>query len=102
MTPSLILRFVLLGACASLAAGCVSPCTANSEKLSALRRGMSYAETAQVMGCEGTQVSRASVESGALATMAWGGPDRPLSTHTLVEFQDGRLLSFTTGQRYGL
>ncbi|SKA01211.1 hypothetical protein SAMN02745126_03126 [Enhydrobacter aerosaccus] len=102
MSLSLILRLAVLGTVGGLAAGCVSPCTATPEKLSALRRGMSYAETAQVMGCEGSQVSPASVASGGLATMAWGGPGRPLSTHTLIEFENGHLLSFTTGQRYGL
>jgi hypothetical protein len=102
MSPSMAVRLCLLAAGASLAAGCASSCSASPEKLSALRRGMTYAETAQIMGCEGTQVSRASVASGELATVEWGGPTRPLSTHTLMDFQDGRLLSFSTGQRFGL
>lgn len=102
MTLPLILRLAILGIAGGSAAGCVSPCTASADKLAALRRGMTYPETVQVMGCEGSQVSPTSVASGGLATMAWGGPGRPLSTHTLMEFEDGRLLSFTTGQRYGL
>ncbi len=101
MGRSMMARLALLAAGASLAAGCASSCSASSEKLSALRRGMTYAETAQIMGCDGTQVSRASVASGGFATVEWGGPRRPLSTHTLMDFQDGRLVSFTTGQRFG-
>jgi hypothetical protein len=64
---------------------------------------MTYHETAEVIGCKGSQVSEASVASGEFATVEWDGPG-PSSpfTATQLDFMDGRLLSFTTGRRYGL
>jgi hypothetical protein len=96
------MRFCLLAALGSLAAGCASTCGADTAKLSDLRRGMSYAEAAEVMGCDGRQVSRASVASGDFATVEWDGPQSRLSTRTQLDFENGRLLSFTTSRRFGL
>jgi len=63
---------------------------------------MTYAEAAEVMGCNGWQVSRASVDSGDFSTVEWDGPDSRLAPRTQLDFQNGQLLSFTTGRRFGL
>lgn len=102
MRRSTTTRICLLAAVASLASGCASGCGVNDEKLSELRRGMTYAETAEVMGCDGRQVSAASIASGDFATVEWDGPAQRISTRTQLDFENGRLLSFTTGRRFGL
>jgi hypothetical protein len=87
---------VVLAACASTT-GCASSCSATPDKLASLKRGMSYDEATQVMGCSGTQVSHAD----DLSTVEWDGPDRGLVSRTQLDFRDGHLLSFTTGNRGG-
>lgn len=87
---------VLLAAGASTA-GCASSCSATETKLAALKRGMSYDEATQVMGCSGTQVSHTDDTS----TVEWDGPARGLISRTQLDFRDGHLLSFTTGNRGG-
>ena len=91
----------LLLVAASLASGCAIQCGATPERLAALRRGMSYDETAKIMGCPGTVVSSQSPSSGEYATVEWDGPVLPLSKRTQVDFLEGRLLSYTTEQRGG-
>jgi len=63
---------------------------------------MTYAEATEVMGCNGWQVSRASVASGDFATVEWDGPVSRLAPRTQLDFENGRLVSFTTGRRFGL
>ncbi len=93
--------FVVVAAAALLAGGCASNCSATSEKLAHLRRGMSQHEATAVMGCEGRQVSQGSSAAGELTTVEWDGPTFRLSRNTQLDFRDGRLLSFTTGRRGG-
>jgi hypothetical protein len=102
MRRSTAVRICLLAAVASLASGCASGCGVNDAKLSELRRGMTYGEAAAVMGCDGRQISRASAASGDFATVEWDGPDQRVTTRTQLDFENGRLLSFTTERRYGL
>ena len=84
----------------ALLAACASDCGASADKLAQLRRGMTYQEATSVMGCEGKQASLAAPDSGSLATVEWDGPEFHLSRRTQLDFLDGRLLSFTTGQRW--
>jgi len=103
MHRSAILRLCLVAACGALAGGCaMTTCASTPQKLSLLRRGMTYEETAQVMGCTGMPVSTTSVASGEFATVEWDGPSPRVFTGTQVDFLDGRLLSFTTARRGGL
>jgi hypothetical protein len=94
-----LLSLATLGA---LCAGDALACSANESKLQTLRRGMTYPEAAQVMGCDGTTISRALPQSGEFATVEWSGSELFGITRTQLDFQDGRLLSFTTGRRAGL
>ena len=84
------------------AAGSAEACSATTDKLQALRRGMSYEQAVEVMGCGGTPLSAASPQSGDYATIEWSGSELPGLTRTQIDFQNGRLLSFTTGRRAGL
>ncbi len=102
MRRSAMVRVCLVMAGGVLAAGCASSCASTPEKLSQLRRGMTYDETVRTMGCAGEPASQAKVASGEFATVEWNGPGSPVSARTQMDFQDGRLLSFTTGRRYGL
>ena len=76
--------------------GCASQCTANSDKLAALQRGMSYQETTQIMGCPGKMVS-----SGELSSVEWDGPGPNLFMATQIDFLDDKLLYYTTRSRSG-
>ncbi|MFI5001183.1 MAG: hypothetical protein ACHQK9_15005 [Reyranellales bacterium] len=89
-------------ASSTLLAGCAMTCGANAEKLAALRRGMSYEEAANIMGCTGKVVSTNAPASGEASTVEWDGPGSLLFTRTQIDFLGGRLLSYTTGQRGGL
>lgn len=93
---------LLLGLIAgsALLSGCATSCGANTDKLATLRRGMSVQEASGVMGCEGASVAR-SPESD-VTTKEWNGPGAPIVNRTQLDFEDGRLLSFTTDKRYGL
>ncbi len=84
------------------AAGNAMACSATTDKLQALRRGMTYEQASEVMGCSGTSISAASPQSGDYATVEWSGSELPGLTRTQLDFQNGRLLSFTTGRRAGL
>jgi hypothetical protein len=57
---------------------------------------MSYPEAAQIMGCKGKVVSTKGPEVAELATVQWVGPGPRFATRTQLDFQDGRLLSYTT------
>ena len=93
---------ILFLAAASSTAGCASSCSANVEKLAALKRGMSYDEATGVMGCPGTQVGTpVTHDPSDVSTVEWDGPDRGMVSRTQLDFRDGRLLSFTTGNRGG-
>jgi hypothetical protein len=85
-----------------LTSGCAIQCGANSERLAALRRGMSYEETARIMGCDGQVISQHGPTSGEASTVEWDGPDSVFFTRTQIDFLGGKLLSYTTGQRGGL
>ena len=87
---------LVLAAAASSTTGCASSCSATPEKLAALERGMSYDDATGVMGCAGTQVTHDDI-----STVEWDGPDRGMVSRTQLDFRDGRLLSFTTGNRGG-
>ena len=88
---------LLVLAAASSTAGCASSCSATPDKLANLKRGMSYDEATGVMGCSGTQVTQAD----DVSTVEWDGPDRGVVSRTQLDFRDGHLLSFTTGNRGG-
>ncbi|MBV8391678.1 MAG: hypothetical protein JOY81_00705 [Alphaproteobacteria bacterium] len=93
---------LLLLTLGTLASGEALACNADEGKLQALRRGMTYQEATQVMGCEGTVVTRTGPLSGEFSTVEWNGSELAGLTRTQLDFQDGRLLSFTTGRRAGL
>lgn len=85
-----------------LAAGDALACSANEAKLQTLRRGMTYAETVQVMGCQGRMLTGMRPQSGAFSTIEWIGSELPGISYTEVDFQDDRLVSFTSGRLKGL
>jgi hypothetical protein len=82
---------------AGLMSGCGSSCGATAEKLSALQRGMSYQQSAAIMGCAGSPVS---AEDSTVSRFEWYGPSS-LFTATELDFQDDRLLYYTTRSRSG-
>ena len=85
-----------------LVSGCAATCGANPQKLALLRRGMSYDETAVIMGCPGQRVSEQSPLSGDYATVEWNGPDSIFFKRTQIDFLYGKLLSYTTENRGAL
>ena len=93
------LMFVLTAAAS--VTGCASSCTATAGKLAALQRGMSYEEATGVMGCAGTPIAPTAPDSPEVSTFQWRGPDRGLVSRTELDFRDGRLLSFSTGNAGG-
>jgi hypothetical protein len=93
----LVLGLIAGGA---LISGCAGSCDANAGKLAALKRGMSVQEATGVMGCEGASVARS--PDSDITTREWSGPGAPVVNRTQLDFEDGRLLSFTTDKRYGL
>jgi uncharacterized protein YceK len=96
------LRAGLVVMAALLLGGCAGTCRATDDKLASLRRGMSYEETAQVMGCTGKVTTANLPQSGEFSTVEWDGPRSYLFTGTQLDFLGGKLLSYTTGQRGGL
>ena len=92
---------LLLLAAASSTAGCAASCSATAGKLAALKRGMSYDEATQVMGCGGTQVTPNARATPEVSTVEWNGPERGAVSRTQLDFRDGHLLSFTTDNRGG-
>ncbi len=77
-------------------------CGANADKLALLHRDMTYAQTAEIMGCPGRLVTRRGPESGDYTTVEWNGPDSLLFKRTRIDFLDGKLLSYTTERRGAL
>jgi hypothetical protein len=93
---------LLVLATAASTTGCASSCSASAEKLASLQRGMGYDEATGVMGCPGTQVgTRVRPDPSYVSTVEWNGPDRGMVSRTQLDFRDGHLLSFTTGNRGG-
>jgi hypothetical protein len=92
---------LLVLAAASSTTGCASSCSANAHKLAALKRGMSYEDATQVMGCPGTQVGTPVTQTSDVSTVEWNGPGPGVVSRTQLDFRDGHLLSFTTGNRGG-
>ncbi len=82
--------------------GCAASCRATPDKLAHLSRGMRYDKTVEVMGCRGRLVSARTPASGDYSTVEWDGPDQRFFQRTQLDFQDGRLLSYTTERRAGL
>ena len=79
--------------------GCAQSCSASADKLAALQRGMTYDQATAVMGCVGTQVTPNGPDSADMSTVEWSGPNRDFVTRTQLDFQDGRLLSYTSSNR---
>jgi hypothetical protein len=77
--------------------GCSSSCGPTSDRLAALRRGMSYDEASAVMGCPGTVLTADNPASGTFSTVEWKGPATRLFGWTQLDFLDGKLLSYSTG-----
>jgi hypothetical protein len=90
----------LAAAASVLMSGCAATCGANPDKLAALQRGMSYAETTRIMGCSGSLVSPQGPASGEVSTIEWTGPGT-IFTATQLDFRDDRLLFYTTYSRGG-
>ena len=90
----------LAAASIMLTSGCAATCRANAEKLAALQRGMSYPETARIMGCDGKVVSSHASASGEMSTVEWDGPGSILMA-TQADFRDDRLLYYSTKARGG-
>ena len=93
---------VLVAVSAVLSSGCAVQCGASAEKLAALKRGMTYEETAQIMGCPGNFVTHGNPSSGEFSIVEWDGPEQWVSKRTQVDFQGNKLLSYTTDLRGGL
>ncbi len=97
---------LLVFAAGASTTGCAASCSANADKLASLKRGMSYDEAQGVMGCPGRQVTPVGPETAvatgdSVATVEWNGPERGMVSRTQLDFRDGHLLSFTTGNRGG-
>jgi hypothetical protein len=90
---------LLLLAAASSTAGCATSCSATADKLASLKRGMSYDEARGVMGCQGLQTTPNGPDSSAVSIVEWAGPVRGSVSRTQLDFRDGRLIDFTTGNR---
>ncbi|MBN9090416.1 MAG: hypothetical protein J0J01_26180 [Reyranella sp.] len=95
------LGLLVLGSSVSVS-GCATTCSASADKLAALRRGMTYDETVQVMRCPGTVVTARGPSTADYAIVEWNGPDSPFFTRTRLDFLDGKLLSYTTERRGAL
>jgi hypothetical protein len=95
-----LMGLLVVGSSVSVS-GCAIGCGANDAKLAALRRGMSYDETIQVMGCPGTLVTGLGPRAADYAIVEWSGPNS-LFRRTRVQFEDGKLLSYITELRGAL
>ena len=84
----------------TLVAGCTSACTATSNKLAALRRGMSQAEAASIMGCAGSPVTPAG-PAHDVSSLEWRGPGTIVMA-TQLDFLNDRLLYYVTRATGGL
>jgi hypothetical protein len=92
---------LLVFAAGASTTSCAASCSANVDKLASLKRGMTYDEAQGVMGCPGQQVTPGGPETASVATVEWNGPARGAVSRTQLDFRDGHLLSFTTGNRGG-
>ncbi|MBL6653771.1 MAG: hypothetical protein ISP49_19405 [Reyranella sp.] len=81
--------------------GCAIQCGATAEKLAALRRGMSYDNASEIMGCPGRLVTGLAPSSGGYSIVEWNGPSS-LFKRTQLDFMGGELLSYTTENRGAL
>jgi hypothetical protein len=81
--------------------GCSANCGATNERLASLRPGMSYEQTAAIMGCPGRQATRDGPASGEASAIVWDGPESMLFNYTQVEFLDGKLLWYATVSKGG-
>jgi hypothetical protein len=92
---------LLVFAAGASTSGCASSCSANAGKLASLKRGMTYDEAAQVMGCSGKQVTPDGPDAAQVSSVEWSGPERGAVSRTQLDFRDGRLLSYTSDNRGG-
>src|SRR5215471_18982870 len=94
--------WVTIGALGVLALlpACTSTCTATDEKLALLRRGMSQAEAAGIMGCAGSLVAPAGTDAD-VSSLEWRGPGTVVMA-TQLDFQHDRLLYYVTRAKGGL
>jgi hypothetical protein len=81
--------------------GCAATCAATPDKLTALQRGMTLDEATAVMGCRGMTVLGNDRDRTATAIYEWDGPERGRVSRTQLDFEDGRLLSYTSDSRGG-
>ena len=86
-------------AATALLSACAGTCGATSDRLAALRRGMSYQEAAGIMGCPGNELARQS--SDGISIVEWDGPGPNLFMATEIEFLDNQLLYYATRSRNG-
>jgi hypothetical protein len=84
------------------APGCALQCGATADKLAALRRGMSYEQASEVMGCPGRLVTGLVPSRGGYSIVEWNGPESSLFKRTQLDFLGGELLSYTTENRGAL
>jgi len=82
--------------------GCALSCGATTDKLANLRRGMSYDEVKQVMGCAGMTVTDYGPANADYAIVEWNGPGSMVFGRTRLDFLDGKLLSYSTETRGAL
>lgn len=98
---ALMMSMAMVVACAILA-GCEQICGASEQKLTALRRGMTYEETSQIMGCSGVVTAGMRADHTGYGAVEYDGPRDYIFTRTRLDFMDGRLLSYTTEKRGAL
>ena len=91
----------LAGAAILSLSGCATPCSATAEKLASLQRGMSYQETAAIMGCSGKAQSPGRSQESQVSVVEWEGPGPDWFMSTELEFVDDKLLFYTTRSRSG-
>ena len=95
--PLVVMIGLMAGGSVSLSA-CNVACGVNDDKLAALRRGMSYEQVSQVMGCGGELITAYGPATGDYAIVEWAGP-LPLSNRTRLEFLNDKLMSYSTERR---
>jgi hypothetical protein len=98
---NLIILLALLATAATTASGCATSCAATPDKLAALKRGMTLDEATGVMGCRGMAVLGNDRDRTEIVSYEWDGPERSRVSRTQLDFQDGRLLSYTSDSRGG-
>jgi len=86
---------------ALLLSGCATTCGATADKLAALRRGMTYAETAGIMGCRGMPGDLRPAGAGEVSAFEWRGPGT-IFTVTQIDFRDDQLLYYVVRAMGGL